>query len=499
MSTHNPISAKDIDRLLNMVASGAAVRTDWFEVEAGDVFFALPRHHPDTATSRAMWIVWGLFEVWAPFILDFLGFVIAHLPGGSRFSRRFQESRKHKYDGNAFVPYALQRGASLVVGDTRRWANESYLRVSNASEAFRQLAAEHRRRFAIPVIAITGSSGKTTTKELAVAVLRKRFNVHSTPGTANQEQDICHLLLEMPRSSDIAVLEMGTVGWDTIGEKCRIANPTHGVITNIGKAHLLGLKDIDGVVRAKRQLFDHVAAQGGEFFVCTDEAEVSSIVGDYSRVWTYGTGDTAGLCGDVAPSRETLTVHWHVSSRSRPSSPLERHTIATNLFGAYNLPNVLCAIAIGLRFGVDAHEIDDAIASYLPNNHRSQWIARDSTKFVCDCYNANPSSMMAALRAFAVLAMPHKVAILGEMRELGDHSEKEHWVLLDEVNKIGFDATYLVGESFRAARLSENQFWYPNVSALLASVTASDFAGKLVLLKGSHSVELERVLDLFPE
>ena len=499
MSTNNPIAAKDIDRLLTMVTNGAAVRTDWFEVSAGDIYFAVPRHHPDTRTSEALWIVWGLFEVWAPFILDFLGFVMARLGGDSRLSRRFQESRRHKYDGNAFVPHALRRGASLVIGDTRRWTGESYMRVSNASEAFRQLAAEYRKRFDIPVIAITGSSGKTTTKELAVAVLRKRFNVHSTPGTANQEQDVCHLLLEMPRTSDIAVLEMGTVGWDTIGEKCRVANPTHGVITNIGKAHLLGLKDVNGVVRAKRQLFDHVAARGGEFFVCTDEPEVSGIVGDYSRVWTYGTGDMAGLRGDVAPGSETLTVHWRVSGQNKPPSPSRQHIVATNLFGAFNLPNVLCAIAIGLRFGVDVDQINDAIASYLPDNHRSQWIVMDSTKLICDCYNANPSSMMAALRAFSVLTTPRKVAILGEMRELGDHSEQEHSMLLNEVNKMELDATYFVGDSFSIARLSKNQFWYPNVGALIASVTASDLAGKLVLLKGSRGVELERVLDLFRE
>jgi UDP-N-acetylmuramoyl-tripeptide--D-alanyl-D-alanine ligase len=477
-------------------APGVATRID--AVCPGDVYFALPRHEPQQRIKHLLWRTLGFAELYAPWLLALVSGVLARIPGGSKAHAGFETLRREKFSGSAHGPEAITRGAALAVIDSGRMRGGKYIRVPHAGTAFRELAIYHRRQLKIPVIGITGSCGKTTTKELVTAVLRKKFRTVSTPDSFNSIAGVCHTVLSIKADDEIAVFEIGSIGeHDAIAQKVAIADPDFGIVTLIGKAHLQGFGDLSGVVQIKRQLFDHVARRNGLFFLNTADPNIVSFVGDYPNVWTYGDAPSCDTQGSCVADRAQLSVEWLRTDKQGENNPTAATVIQTQLFGRMNLTNVLAAIAVGTRFGVAPDLVQQALSEFKPENLRSQILSKGSTTIILDAFNANPTSMGASLQDFASIRSTRKSVVLGEMLELGEHSLSEHQQVLASLGSMNLQDIFLVGQEFARAGGAAVGRCFGSVDDLIASVPLAALAGAHVLVKGSRKVGLERyVLSL---
>ena len=405
----------------------------------------------------------------------------ALLPDGMYFALKGPS-----FDANLFAAKALAGGCRYaVVDDPTVAVDDRFIVVPHVLTAMQQLATYHRRRSSIPVIGITGSNGKTTTKELMHAVLGADRPTLATSGNLNNHIGVPLTLLRLRQEHRIAIIEMGANHVGEIAALTAIAEPTHGLITNIGKAHLEGFGDYDGVIRAKTEMYAWIRAHDGILFVNGDDPLLMG-KSDGIRREHYGTSGDLDTSGSALEQGPFLTVAFHGRDQ-------EEHTAHTRLVGDYNLPNALAAICVGQHFGVADNVIVKALEEYSPSNNRSQFIDTGRNHLVLDAYNANPSSMALALRNFA--AMPGdrpKVAILGGMKELGEASPMEHALVVDLVRELGLDAVY-VGPEFGAIG-DDDIKCYPDATALLAALEHAPLSGKLVLVKGSRGTKLELVV-----
>ena len=404
--------------------------------------------------------------------------------------------RRVGFSGSASASEAVARGARLAIVDSWRMRGEKYIRVPDVATAFRELAIYHRQRLQIPVIGITGSCGKTTTKALVAAVLCKKYRTVSTPDDCNTEEGACHTVLSIRSDDEIAVFELGSTGGRTpIARKAEIADPDVALITLIGKAHLQGFGDLGGVARVKRELFDHVARKNGLFFLNVADPTIVGIVGDYANVWTYGETASCNTQGSCIDGGAQLSVCWQFGAGQREHTPAESMAIHTQMFGRMNLLNVLAAIAIGTRFEVSPDLIREALEEFKPDNLRSQIMTKGTTTIILDAYNANPTSMKAALQDFASIRSPRKIAILGEMLELGEHSTYEHQQVLASLRSMNLQDVLLVGQEFARAGAATVGRYFDSVDELLESIPKEALAGAHVLIKGSRGVGLERYVE----
>ena len=387
------------------------------------------------------------------------------------------------FDANAFAPKALESGCTFaVVDDPTIGDDERYLIVPDVLRSLQDLGRFHRRQFHIPVLAITGTNGKTTTKELVHAVMSTYCPTLSTIGNLNNHIGVPLTLLRLTNYHRIAIIEMGANHVGDIAELVNIAEPTHGLITNIGRAHLEGFGSYEGVVRAKTEMYDFLRQRGGVVFVNTDDPLLTEKSEGLQRV-TYGTTAEPYLLGGLEPADGPgldchivhLDDHWSVHSQ---------------LIGTYNLPNVLAAACIGFYFDVPDERIIEALDAYVPTNNRSQLVDTGRNRVIMDAYNANPSSMAAALANFASLQTDrNKLAILGGMKELGAVSAEEHATLISLVGRSGLDAIY-VGPEFiehRAAGIRA----FADAQEALKYLTENPVAGRMILVKGSRGTKLE--------
>lgn len=391
-----------------------------------------------------------------------------------------------KFDGNAYASQALSTGAAYAVIDNPDYyTGERTILVENSLKMLQQLAHHHRKVLNIPVIGITGTNGKTTTKELLAAVLSSKFNLLYTEGNLNNHIGVPLTLLRLNRDHEMAVIEMGASHPGDIAELAAIASPNYGIITNVGRAHLEGFGSFDGVVKTKGELYDFLRRVKGTVFIRKDDDVLQGIARGLELV-TYGEDETAFASGHVVDNNPFLVFNWKQQGKV--------HTVETHLIGGYNLDNLLAAVAVGRYFKIPAERISRAIAAYEPTNKRSQLIKTAHNTLILDAYNANPSSMKVALENFSVLNTAPKALILGDMFELGASSETEHAAVVNRIDAGKYDKVFLCGKYFSAVGKAHQTFL--STADLMRFLKNNPLSGYHVLIKGSRNMELEQLISL---
>ena len=394
------------------------------------------------------------------------------------------------FNGNAFAAQALNDGCAYAVIDETGHNpkdDERYILVDNCLETLQQLANYHRRQLGTRIIGITGTNGKTTTKELISAVLSQSYHVLYTLGNLNNHIGVPTTLLRLKAEHDLAVIEMGANHPGEIKFLSNIAEPDYGIITNVGKAHLEGFGSFEGVIKTKGELYDFLRKkEGSTVFIHHDNAYLMNIAEGLNLI-PYGTEDDLYVNGRITGNSPYLTFEWKAGKDGKS------YQVQTQLIGEYNFPNALAAITIGRFFGVEDAKINEALAGYTPQNNRSQLKKTDDNTLIIDAYNANPTSMMAALQNFRNMEVPHKMLILGDMRELGAESAAEHQKIADYLKECAFEKVWLVGDQFAAAEHSFQT--YPNVQEVIKEREADKPKGYTILIKGSNGIKLSSVVD----
>ena len=397
--------------------------------------------------------------------------------------------RGENFDGNAYALKALELGCAYVVVDNPSYVVEGNARiilVNDSLKALQDLARYHRRQLALPVIGITGTNGKTTTKELVTAVLAKKYHTLSTQGNLNNHIGVPLTLLKLTKNHEIAVVEMGANHPGDIKELVEIAEPDYGLITNVGLAHLQGFGSLEGVIRTKGELFDFLrATECRTIFLNADNAYLKKIADGLNAV-TYGQGEQAVLRGKLIACDPYLRFQWRRGEETW-------HEVDTQLIGSYNLDNALCAAAVGCYFGVEQEDVSAALAEYVPRNNRSQLTKTEYNVLVVDAYNANPTSMRAALDNFARMEVPRKMAILGDMKELGEATAAAHQEVVDQINALGIGDVWLVGEAF--ANTEHTQRTFADVEAVKVVLQNDMPKDYCILIKGSNSMKLASLVS----
>lgn len=403
--------------------------------------------------------------------------------------------RGEKFDGNKFAKEALEKGAAFaVIDDASFKTDERFIVAENTLTALQELASLHRKELDIPIVAITGSNGKTTTKELTYAVLSKKFPAYATKGNLNNHIGVPLSLLEMNSEAEIGVIEMGANHVGEIAALCEIASPDFGLITNVGKAHLEGFGGFEGVKKGKGEMYNFIAAKSGTIFINGDNYDLLSMAekaGVKDKV-SYGTKPQFGCWGKVKEEFPALKILWMTTLNAK------ENIIETNLTGSYNLENILAAVCIGNYFGVAPDKINAAVAEYVPSNNRSQVVTKGSNTIILDCYNANPTSMTAALVNFSGMKAKKKVAILGDMLELGNESEALHRTVIEQVDGISADEIILIGKEFASALQKEkiDSISFVTTDEAKEYLSTHKFQDAAILVKGSRGSRLEKLFEV---
>lgn len=389
------------------------------------------------------------------------------------------------FNGNQFAKQALEAGASYAVIDELAYQlNDQCILVDDVLSSLQQLACHHRKQFKIPFIAITGSNGKTTTKELMHAVLSSTYKTSATEGNLNNHIGIPLTILKIKKDTEIAIIEMGANHQKEIEGYCKIALPTHAIINNCGKAHLEGFGGIEGVRKGKGELFDYIREINGIIFRNADLDYLISMSSGIDQQITYGS-TTADYRGIIESNEPLLNVAI--------TTPKLECIIRTQLVGEYNFPNVMAAVAIGSYFNIPIETIQRSIEHYSPSNSRSQLIVQGSNTIILDAYNANPTSMAAAIRNFRNADYPNKVVMIGAMMELGEESQHEHQQIISLLEESNWNYVVLVGGDFKNCHHS---FIYFNTSQEASAwYTSKSFEHTSFLIKGSRAMAMEKVLQ----
>ena len=394
------------------------------------------------------------------------------------------------FNGNAFAAEALNKGAAFAIIDESAFATDDrMILVDNVLLCLQQLANYHRNQLGLPILAITGTNGKTTTKELITAVLSKKFKVESTKGNLNNHIGVPLTLLSMTKNTEFGVVEMGANHPGEIKALCEIANPDFGLITNIGKAHLEGFGSFEGVIRTKSEMYDFIRNKGGKCFLNADNPILVKQAEGIEQI-RYGTSTGYFMPGEIAS-----TGNYLVAKALFPKGWLY---LNSKLVGDYNFENLLAAACIGKYFGIDPLLIQEAIADYTPSNNRSQLIQKEKNTIIMDAYNANPTSMLAALSNFASIRHDSKCIILGDMLELGESSAEEHQKIADFIETQNFAEVFLVGPQFKNTVNIKEKKKFDQVELLSNYLKTQPIENKLILIKGSRGIHLEKILELLP-
>ncbi len=398
------------------------------------------------------------------------------------------------FNANEFAEEAFNKGAKYVVVDeikNENWKEkfgERIIFVDNVLKTLQQLCGYHRKLLKCPVLAITGSNGKTTTKELVTAVLSKKYKTYATKGNLNNHIGIPLTLLSIKSDVEFAVIELGANHQGEIASYCEYVKPDYGLITNVGYAHLEGFGGFEGVVKGKTELYKDIIKRNGKIFLNNDNETLVDrwllAAGSNVNSITYGRTDSAYCIGEIVESKEFLSVI------------VEGKNIQTNLVGEYNFENVMSAVCIGKYFGVDLTQIKEAIENYVPTNNRSQQITISSNTIILDAYNANPSSMIEALKNFEKTEAKNKVAILGQMMELGKYSVIEHEKIYAAISNPDWENVkrIFVGKGFDFLKNNRNVLWFEKTDEVKAWFNQQQFKNAYILIKGSRKNELEKIL-----
>ena len=393
------------------------------------------------------------------------------------------------YNGNKFAAEALEKGASYAVIDDPLFETEKTILVDDTLFELQALASHYRKDLSIPVIAITGTNGKTTTKELLAAIMAKKLKVHHTNGNLNNHLGVPLTILSAPSDTEMMIIEMGANHIGEIRTLCLIARPDFGIITNIGTAHIEGFGSFEGVIKAKTELYEYLRKVNGiALYNDKNPLLAEKIFKIINRAVPFS--DPTGIELIVEQISSELNLKVSVSYMH------QKYSLITNLFGSYNLENVKAAIATGLFFGVEITDIARAVESYQPANNRSQVKITKNNTLICDSYNANPTSMNLALESFARIKAESKAVIIGEMLELGEKSGEEHLKVFNLLKSINIQKALLVGNSFRKVSEKSGYLAFPDVNKLAEYLKSEPIKGETILIKGSRGIGLEKIYNL---
>ena len=421
----------------------------------------------------------------------------------------FLALKGESFNGNQFAVQALEKGCAYAIVDEAptnsqlSTLNSKLILVDDCLQTYKDLAREHRRQFNIPVIGITGTNGKTTTKELIRAVLSECYNVMATEGNFNNDVGVPKTLFRLNDDYDIAVVEMGASHPGDIKTLVETVEPTSGLITNVGRAHLLGFGSFEGVCKTKEELYDFLISHDCPLFVNRDNEHLMKMVkergegGALLDIYYYGQSDSKDILirGEVISCAPFLKFRWREQDADADYTS-EWMEVQTHLIGAYNLDNMLAAITIGYVNNIPFEQINHALENYVPSNNRSQMTVTEHNHLVVDAYNANPTSMKAAIDNFKLMDVPHKMAIIGKMGELGDVVEEEHQKVVEMLTDAHFEEVWLVGEEFQNIPCNFRKF--KDVEEVKEAITANrqTLTGKYILIKGSNSNKLFQLPEL---
>lgn len=391
------------------------------------------------------------------------------------------------FDGNTFAEEALRQGAHHVIVDNQDYFvdNGRMTLVDDSIQYMQMLANHHRNTFSIPVIGITGSNGKTTTKELIYAVLKKKYKVLATEGNLNNHIGVPLTLLQLNDSHEIAIIEMGANRLKDIEELCEIAEPNYGIITNVGKAHLEGFGSFEGVITTKKELFDAISLKNGTIVVNADDPILNTMLPEQVKVIRFGS-EGHFVNGKLKALTPFVQMQWSNESYQSP-------TLTGEMIGGYNFTNYLAAITFGSLFDVPTEKISQAVEEYTPTNNRSQVYKSSQNTLILDCYNANPTSMKSALDSFEMMNADQKLFVIGDMRELGTESSIEHEQIMKLIEKHDLNG-FTVGEEFGKVKSTKMLKHFESVDQALYYFEKHPLKDTLVLLKGSRGIELEKLV-----
>ena len=398
------------------------------------------------------------------------------------------------FNGNTFAKEALEKGAAFaVIDEPVSPEDKRFIRVDDALKTLQELAHYHRLKFSIPVIGITGSNGKTTTKELINQVLAQGYQTLATKGNLNNHIGVPLTLLEINNQTEIAIIEMGANHVGEIRDLCHIAAPTHGLITNIGKAHLEGFGSIDGVIQAKGELYDWIQASKGMLFLQADNPILSEMAKQRGilQYLSYGKAPSNQVSGEAIKTNPYLSMYWTFNG--------QRHEVDTQITGSYNAENVLAAICVGIHFKLQASLINKGISTYHPTNNRSQIIQTKRNTLICDYYNANASSMVAAIDNFRAQEGLHKILILGDMFELGQAAEEAHLEIIHKALHTPAESYIFIGPHFYKQKSLQKPgvHFYETTSEAKKALQDKPLQHAFILLKASRGMAFESLLEVF--
>ncbi|MDQ3190909.1 MAG: UDP-N-acetylmuramoyl-tripeptide--D-alanyl-D-alanine ligase [Bacteroidota bacterium] len=393
------------------------------------------------------------------------------------------------FNGNEFAKQALENGCSYAVIDEPEFKkDERYILVKDVLTALQDLAKYHRNKLSIPFIGITGSNGKTTTKELINGVLKKKYRTFATHGNLNNHIGVPLSILSIREDTEIAIIEMGANHQGEIKFLSGLAKPDYGIITNIGKAHMEGFGGLEGIRKGKGELFDYIKEKGGRIFLNANDEVLVEMAYDIPAV-TYGSYDTCFISGSFFAADPYVRFSWNC-----PTKGIDNELLESSLVGNYNYTNILAAVCIGAFFDVETKEINKAIKEYIPTNNRSQIINTEANSVFLDAYNANPTSMEEAIKNFAAMKGENKIYILGDMLELGTESKKEHQNIISLLEKLNPHRVFLVGSHFPLTQNSYESF--RNSEELTHYLSSQKIMGCSIFIKGSRGIKLEKAVEV---
>ena len=386
-----------------------------------------------------------------------------------------------KFNGNQFAKSALEKGACYALVDDKKYAiNDKYILVDNCLKTLQDLANYHRKKSKAKIIALTGSNGKTSSKELIFSVLKNEFKTIATIGNLNNHIGVPLTLLSIKEDTEIAIIEMGANHLKEIESLCNIADPDYGYITNFGKAHLEGFKNLEGVIKGKSELYNHLINKSRLIFINNQDKKQVELTKKYSNKFTFG-------------EQNSDSIFYVKSINPTISISIDNILIESNLFGQYNIDNIAAAICIGRYFNLSNKNIKAGIERYIPDSNRSQIIKKGSNKIILDAYNANPTSMQLALSSFNDIKEEKKIIFIGDMFELGKNSHQMHQEIVYSVEKMNFDQIFLIGDLFNKTEHSSNIKSFKNLNDLKGNI--DEISNSAILIKGSRGMKLENILD----
>ena len=389
------------------------------------------------------------------------------------------------FDGNKFANQAIKNGASLVVSDDLEISkiSDKIIYVNDTIKTLQELANFHRKFIDAKIIAITGSNGKTTSKELMLNVLSKRYKTIATKGNLNNHLGVPLTILSMSKETQIGIVEMGANHLKEIDFLCEIAEPDFGYITNFGNAHLEGFKSLDGVIKGKSELYDYLRINNKLIFYNSENKKQSNLINSYTNTFSYGFSTNSNCVINNSNSLNTVDVEY------------KNELIKSTIYGGYNFENICIAIAVGEYFDVGFEQIKKGIESYLPENNRSQITITDSNTVVLDAYNANPTSMKLAIESFCKTSYTNKMIIVGDMFELGKDSNKYHQEITDSLESISDTKIYIVGKDFSKTNHSKKIKSFPSTEELINNISKLNISNYSILIKGSRAMQLEKIVE----